>query len=96
MICDNKYSQYADRHTDMWQIDLYGGNHRHQWQTDDIKLTITLFPVGSIICLEIAIISNASLAIPRAWSLHASGSPLTAMYLSPTVSTCLKIKGFHY
>lgn len=48
-----------------------------------------------------SIMSKASRAMQRTWSSQGSGSPLTAMYLSPTVSTwkhtkneliCFKVK----
>lgn len=38
--------------------------------------------------IDKSIMSSASRAMQRACCLHGSGNPLTAMYLSPTVSTC--------
>lgn len=43
--------------------------------------------------IDRSIMSRASRAMQRAWSRHGSGNPLTAMYLSPTVSTCHSPKG---
>jgi hypothetical protein len=39
--------------------------------------------------------SRASRAMQRACSWHGSGKPLTAMYLSPTVSTCHENENNH-
>lgn len=41
--------------------------------------------------LMMSIMSSATRAIQRAWEAQGSGRPLTAMYLSPTVSTWDKI-----
>lgn len=38
--------------------------------------------------IDRSIMSSAKRAMQRACCWHSSGSPLTAMYLSPTVSTC--------
>lgn len=40
--------------------------------------------------IDKSIMSRANRAMQRACSLHGSGKPLTAIYLSPTVSTCHK------
>lgn len=49
------------------------------------KLTTSMS--GTLTCWTKSIMSNASLAIHLACDEHFSGKPLTAMYLSPTVST---------
>ena len=42
--------------------------------------------------IDRSIMSSAKRAMQRACCWHGSGSPLTAMYLSPTVSTCQRHK----
>lgn len=51
-------------------------------------LTMICSPLGSLSLAEKSIRSSARSAMQRAWSSQGTGSPLTTMYLSPTVSTC--------
>lgn len=44
---------------------------------------------STLTCPAISSISRARWQIDLAWCVHGSGRPLTVMYLSPTVSTCV-------
>ena len=52
------------------------------------QIEITTGLSSTITSLHRSIISRASRAMHLACCWHGSGKPLTAMYLSPTVSTC--------
>lgn len=51
------------------------------------RLTIISVPIWTFFAMSI--MSSASFAIHFAWFSHVSGKPDTAIYLSPTVSTCI-------
>lgn len=55
-----------------------------------VWLTTGSVPIWTYFAMSI--ISKASLAIHLAWFSHASGIPDTAIYLSPTVSTYLRMR----
>lgn len=44
---------------------------------------------STLTCPAISSMSRARWQMDLAWCVHGSGSPLTVMYLSPTVSTCV-------
>lgn len=56
----------------------------------EAKLTTGLEPILTF--LAMSIMSRATRAMHLAWSSQWSGSPETAMYLSPTVSTWMEEK----
>lgn len=62
-----------------------------KWKmTMEAKLTTGLEPILTF--LAMSIMSRATRAMHLAWSSQWSGSPETAMYLSPTVSTWMEEK----